>query len=67
MSTGTLLGIDIGTTATKIIIIDLHGHLLADVSLPSELFSFHAGWAEEDANSGGECTQGIQWSCTKPL
>ena len=50
MSNGVLLGIDIGTTATKIVVIDLNGSLLADISLPSELISLHSGWAEEDAN-----------------
>jgi len=45
-----LMGIDIGTTATKIILIDLKGHVIASVEKPSTLLSQHAGWAEEDAN-----------------
>ncbi len=45
-----LMGIDIGTTATKIILIDLDGHVVASVEEPSTLLSQHAGWAEEDAN-----------------
>ncbi len=45
-----LLGIDIGTTATKIILIDLKGHVVASVEKPSTLLSQFAGWAEEDAN-----------------
>jgi xylulokinase len=44
------MGIDIGTTATKIIIIDLDGHVIASVEKPSTLLSQFAGWAEEDAN-----------------
>jgi xylulokinase len=38
------------TTATKIIIIDLDGHVIASVEKPSTLLSQFAGWAEEDAN-----------------
>ncbi len=45
-----LMGIDIGTTATKIILIDLDGHVIASVEKPSTLLSQYAGWAEEDAN-----------------
>jgi xylulokinase len=45
-----LMGIDIGTTATKIIVIDLNGHVIASVEKPSMLLSQYAGWAEEDAN-----------------
>jgi xylulokinase len=45
-----LMGIDIGTTATKIILIDLLGHVVASVDQPSTLLSENAGWAEEDPN-----------------
>lgn len=45
-----LMGIDIGTTATKIILIDLEGHVVTSVERPSTLISQRAGWAEEDAN-----------------
>jgi xylulokinase len=45
-----LMGIDIGTTATKIILIDLNGRVIASVEKPSMLLSQYAGWAEEDAN-----------------
>jgi xylulokinase len=45
-----LMGIDMGTTATKIILIDLDGHVVASVEKPSTLLSQYAGWAEEDAN-----------------
>lgn len=50
MSPPSLLGIDIGTTATKVIAIDCNGHILAEVERPSRLDSPQAGWAEEDAN-----------------
>ena len=49
-----LMGIDIGTTATKIILIDLSGHVVASVEKPSTLLSQFAGWAEEDANQWWE-------------
>ena len=45
-----LLGIDIGTTATKAVLIDTEGHILAETSAGSTLLSPHPGWAEEDAN-----------------
>jgi xylulokinase len=45
-----LMGIDIGTTATKIILIDVDSHVIASVEEPSTLLSQYAGWAEEDAN-----------------
>ena len=48
------MGIDIGTTATKIILIDLDGHVVASVEHPSTLLSQYAGWAEEDANQWWE-------------
>ncbi|WP_298981229.1 FGGY-family carbohydrate kinase [Caldilinea sp.] len=44
-----LLGIDIGTTATKVIAIDAEGRLLAETERPSALRSPQPGWAEEDA------------------
>ncbi len=42
------LGIDIGTTSTKVVLIDDSGHILADASRPSNLSSPQATWAEED-------------------
>ncbi|MCS6907779.1 MAG: FGGY-family carbohydrate kinase [Anaerolineales bacterium] len=48
MNTQTLLGIDIGTTATKIILIDLEGKLQGEVSLPATLISPQPNFAEED-------------------
>jgi xylulokinase len=43
-----LLGIDIGTTSTKAVVIDGSGNLLAEASRPADLQSPQAGWAEED-------------------
>ncbi len=51
-----LMGIDIGTTATKIILIDQAGHVVASVENPSTLMSPRMGWAEEDANQWWENT-----------
>ncbi len=45
-----LMGIDIGTTSTKVIIIDLHGNVVSSTERPSQLMSPAPGWAEEDAN-----------------
>jgi xylulokinase len=43
-----ILGIDIGTTATKVIVIDNAGNLLAESSRSSILSSPKATWAEEN-------------------
>ncbi len=42
------IGIDIGTTSTVGILIDTGGRTLALAERPTELFSEHPGWAEED-------------------
>jgi len=55
-----IMGIDIGTTATKIIIIDLFGNIIASVARNATLISLRGGWAEEDANQWWEnVCQGI--------
>jgi xylulokinase len=41
-------GIDIGTTSTIGILIDLPDRIVAVVSKPTDLVSLHPGWAEED-------------------
>jgi xylulokinase len=43
-----LLGIDIGTTATKVVVIHPGGQIVKSLSKPVELFSSKPGWAEED-------------------
>lgn len=43
-----LLGIDIGTTSTKAILIDASGGLAAEAARPAGLHTPQAGWAEED-------------------
>lgn len=41
------LGIDVGTTATKAVVVDLDGTVVAEGVRASELISLHAGWSEE--------------------
>jgi xylulokinase len=43
-----VLGIDIGTTSTKSIVLSPEGSILAEASQPAALLSPQAGWAEED-------------------
>ncbi len=45
----TLLGIDVGTSATKAVVIDPAGEIVAQAERPADLVSRHPGWAEEDA------------------
>ena len=42
------LGIDIGTTSVKAILISLDGRIVYETSAPHDLHSEHIGWAEED-------------------
>lgn len=42
------IGVDIGTTGVKAVLIDDGGQILAEHSVPHDLSSLHAGWAEED-------------------
>ncbi len=48
MAEKTLIGIDIGTTSTKIILANLDGRILSSRSYPSQLHSPEPGQAEED-------------------
>jgi len=43
------LGIDVGTTSVKTILLSSEGKIAAEVSCPHDLLSPHPGWAEEDA------------------
>ena len=43
-----LLGIDIGTTGTKILLIDNAGGIIAEVNKTATLISLQSNWAEED-------------------
>ncbi len=44
------LGIDLGTTATKAVVVDAGGSVVAEAERPSELISLHPGWAEESTS-----------------
>ncbi|MBQ7153042.1 MAG: FGGY-family carbohydrate kinase [Clostridia bacterium] len=46
----TVLGIDIGTTSVKAILVSPDGKIIDEVSAPHDLFSERSGWAEENAN-----------------
>lgn len=43
-----LLGIDIGTTGTKALLLDTESGVVAEAERPTQLHSLHPGWAEED-------------------
>jgi xylulokinase len=43
-----LLGIDVGTSATKAVVIEPSGAVVAQAERPVDLASPHPGWAEED-------------------
>jgi len=45
-----VIGIDIGTTMTKGVVIDDGGRILSQAEEPCHLYSEHPGWAEEDPN-----------------
>ena len=48
MSDGYLLGVDVGTTSTKAVIVDFAGNILAQCAFGHELTGSGPGWAEED-------------------
>ncbi len=45
-----LLGVDVGTTATKAVLIDQSGHLVAQGRAEYPTIHLQAGWVEQDAN-----------------
>ncbi|GAA1020512.1 carbohydrate kinase [Acrocarpospora pleiomorpha] len=49
-----LLGIDVGTTGTKCVLVDVDGSVVASHTTPNELRSEHAGWAEADPVAWGD-------------
>lgn len=52
-----LLGIDIGTTALKAVVLDPAGGIVAQATRPHTLRSLHAGWAEMDPHEWWATTQ----------
>ena len=45
-----VLGIDIGTTSVKAVLLSSEGRIVDEASRPHDLVSLHPGWAEEDAS-----------------
>ena len=52
-----VLGIDIGTTSVKCVLLSEEGKLACETSAPHDLISLHPGWAEEDAGFWWHHTQ----------
>lgn len=50
MTPDALLGIDVGTSGTKLVLVDPAGSILGEVTEPAGLASPHPGWAEADAD-----------------
>ena len=47
---GYILGIDIGTTSVKAVLISSDGHIVDSSNVPHNLVSLHPNWAEEEAD-----------------
>jgi len=58
-----LLGIDIGTTATKGILLHSEDGIVAEAETPSRLHSPHAGWAEEDPDQWWQNVADVTQAC----
>lgn len=54
-----VIGIDIGTTHTKGVVIDTGGTIVAEASREATLISYHPTWAEEDPEQWWENTTAI--------
>lgn len=52
-----VLGIDIGTTSVKCVLLSEEGKLVCETAVPHDLVSLHPGWAEEDADIWWHHTQ----------
>lgn len=46
---GFAMGIDVGTTAVKVVVISGEGKIICETSKAHDLLSLYPGWAEEDA------------------
>lgn len=58
-----ILGIDIGTTSTKGILLDPEGGIVAESEAPVTLRSPHPGWAEEDPEEWWENVATVTRAC----
>ena len=67
----TALGIDIGTTSVKVLLIDGAGGIAAQATRAHDLVSPRAGWAEEDADiwwqNAADCVREIAAAAPKQL
>ncbi|MCX7608086.1 MAG: FGGY-family carbohydrate kinase [Anaerolineales bacterium] len=60
-----LLGIDIGTTATKAILCDLEGRILSEAEAPATLQAPHPAWAEEDPEEWWQNIPQVVYGCLR--
>jgi xylulokinase len=60
-----LLGIDIGTTATKGILLHPSQGIVAEAEAPSQLISRKAGWAEENPEEWWRNVGEVTWTCLR--
>lgn len=61
---GLLLGLDIGTTGTKCIVIDCDGNMIANAYQEYPIHSPQPGWAEQDANDWWDAVLTTVKKCT---
>ena len=52
-----LIGIDIGTSATKSVLYDPEGNVIAEKSVSYPMYQPENGWAEQDADDWWEATK----------
>ena len=64
MSTGYALGIDVGSTATKTVLCDNEGTIVARGSVPTHIARPQPGWAEVDY---ARCWEGVVAACRQVL
>ncbi len=64
MSTGYALGIDVGSTATKVVLCDKEGTIVARGSVPTHIMRPQPGWAEVDY---ARCWEGVVAACRLAL
>ena len=63
----TLIGLDVGTTATKALLFDLQGRLLAQASQPYTLLTPQEGWVEQDPQALWQAVVGVLRSLADSL
>ena len=59
MPKALLIGIDVGTTSTKVVIFDRLGHVLAQASQEYPTHYPHPGWAEQDPDDWWRATANV--------